>query len=274
MIAQNLGDQPHDILRGAADEVLACLKNDSMTDPERKKETEKLINSITPEVCVVMLALRTLCLHHTHPPTQNFAKLISIGKRITDFMVEDGAGNEKLDDELGVAVVFDEDDEQARHVMVLSCVEFESLCRRMRTNRVYRPLLRDRQDEIAHKEDEHADIVDEDMSEDEEMGFEASDARHLNRGDEVRRGDGAWALNLGATTRVMVHAQTWVSCVFFRKKMMQRAKAETRMSSLSVRSMLTGCSASAFPGSRRLQSTLLTIASSMRAGVRVTSTIH
>ncbi|KAL1529400.1 hypothetical protein AB1Y20_000349 [Prymnesium parvum] len=133
MIAQNLGDQPHDILRGAADEVLACLKNDSMTDPERKKETEKLINSITPE---------------------NFAKLISIGKRITDFMVEDGAGNEKLDDELGVAVVFDEDDEQARH------------------------------DEIAHKEDEHADIVDEDMSEDEEMGFEASDARHLNRGDE------------------------------------------------------------------------------------------
>ena len=50
MIATNLGDQPHDILRGAADEVLACLKNDAMTDPERKRETEKLINSVTPEV--------------------------------------------------------------------------------------------------------------------------------------------------------------------------------------------------------------------------------
>lgn len=37
------------------------------------------------------------------------------------------------------------------------------------------------------KEDEHADIVDEDMSEDEEMGFEASDARQLNRGDEASR---------------------------------------------------------------------------------------
>lgn len=43
---------------------------------------------------------------------QSFAKLVSIGKRINDFMIEDGAGNEKLDDELGVAVVFDEEDEQ------------------------------------------------------------------------------------------------------------------------------------------------------------------
>ena len=50
MISTNLGDQPHDILRGAAEEVLACLKNDAMTDPERKRETEKLINSVTPEV--------------------------------------------------------------------------------------------------------------------------------------------------------------------------------------------------------------------------------
>eukprot|EP00966_Prymnesium_polylepis_P004316 98837-Prymnesium_polylepis.1 len=93
LIANNLGDQPHDILRGAADEVLACLKNDSLTDPERKREVEKLINSVSGE---------------------SFAKLVSMGKRITDYMVEDGAGNEKLDDELGVAVVFDEEDEQAR----------------------------------------------------------------------------------------------------------------------------------------------------------------
>jgi len=34
------------ILRGAADEVLACLKNDSLTDPERKREIEKLINEV------------------------------------------------------------------------------------------------------------------------------------------------------------------------------------------------------------------------------------
>ena len=36
------------ILRGAADEVLACLKNDSLTDPERKREIEKLINEVSP----------------------------------------------------------------------------------------------------------------------------------------------------------------------------------------------------------------------------------
>ena len=41
------------------------------------------------------------------------------------------------------------------------------------------------QDEDRPKEDEQVDMVDEDMSEDEEMGFEASDARQLNRGDEV-----------------------------------------------------------------------------------------
>ena len=41
VISQQLGDQPHDILRGAADEVLACLKNDSLTAPECKKEVEK-----------------------------------------------------------------------------------------------------------------------------------------------------------------------------------------------------------------------------------------
>ena len=29
----------------------------------------------------------------------------------SDFMMEDHGGNEKLDDELGVAVVFDEDDD-------------------------------------------------------------------------------------------------------------------------------------------------------------------
>ena len=89
-LSTQLGDQPHDILRGAADEVLACLKNDSLTDPERKREVEKLVNSISQDV---------------------FTRLVAVGKRITDYMLEEGAGNEKLDDELGVAVVFDEDDD-------------------------------------------------------------------------------------------------------------------------------------------------------------------
>ena len=90
MMQVNLGAQPHDILRGAADEVLACLKNESLTDPERKREIEKLINELSPE---------------------RFGELVDTGKKITDYSQTDGAGNEKLDDELGVAVVFDEDDD-------------------------------------------------------------------------------------------------------------------------------------------------------------------
>lgn len=36
-IQQQFGDQPQDILRGAADEVLAVLKNDKFKDPDKKK---------------------------------------------------------------------------------------------------------------------------------------------------------------------------------------------------------------------------------------------
>ena len=70
--------------------MLACLKSDAMSDPERKREVEKLVNTLSQE---------------------SFAQLVSTGKRITDYAVDEGAGNEKLDDELGVAVVFDEDDD-------------------------------------------------------------------------------------------------------------------------------------------------------------------
>lgn len=90
LVSRQLGDQPHDILRGAADEVIACLKTDTLSDPERKKEVEKLINTLS---------------------TETFAQFVQCGKRINDYAVDDGAGNEKLDDELGVAVVFDEDDD-------------------------------------------------------------------------------------------------------------------------------------------------------------------
>ncbi|KAB7500481.1 ATP-dependent DNA helicase [Armadillidium nasatum] len=41
-----LGDQPRDILCGAADEVLAVLKNEKLKDSERKIETEELLGSL------------------------------------------------------------------------------------------------------------------------------------------------------------------------------------------------------------------------------------
>ncbi|GLJ51622.1 hypothetical protein SUGI_1097110 [Cryptomeria japonica] len=96
-IQQQFGDQPQDILRGAADEVLAVLKNDKIKDLDKKKEIEKLLNSLS---------------------SQHFAQLVSIGKLITDYQDAGEAGTgvgaaagEALDDDIGVAVEFEEEEE-------------------------------------------------------------------------------------------------------------------------------------------------------------------
>eukprot|EP00745_Piridium_sociabile_P001677 TRINITY_DN110227_c0_g1_i1.p2 TRINITY_DN110227_c0_g1~~TRINITY_DN110227_c0_g1_i1.p2 ORF type:complete len:116 (-),score=35.42 TRINITY_DN110227_c0_g1_i1:34-381(-) len=44
-----LGDQPRDILCGAADEVLAVLKNDRMKEKEKKKDVEALLGPTQEE---------------------------------------------------------------------------------------------------------------------------------------------------------------------------------------------------------------------------------
>ena len=90
----SLGDQPQDILMGAAEEVLSILKDDSMRDPERHREIEKLLSRI---------------------PSDKFNKLVNLGKMITDFDTsateEEDAVDVKMDEGMGVAVVFDDDDD-------------------------------------------------------------------------------------------------------------------------------------------------------------------
>ncbi|GJN18769.1 hypothetical protein PR202_gb05967 [Eleusine coracana subsp. coracana] len=102
IIQQQLGGQPLDVLGGAADEVLATLKNDKIKNPDKKKEIEKLLNTLS---------------------NQTFDQLVSIGKLITDF--HDASGDSAaaapsgadgmdttLDDDIGVAVEFEESDEE------------------------------------------------------------------------------------------------------------------------------------------------------------------
>merc|ERR1712060_797123 len=97
-LQQPLGDQAPDVLRGAADEVLAAIKTDGVLDSERKKDVEEVLGSVSDEY---------------------FAELFRLSKQITDFGadVEDAEQDdtvrtkEGLDDAAGVAVVFDEDDE-------------------------------------------------------------------------------------------------------------------------------------------------------------------
>lgn len=98
VIQQQFGGQPQDILSGAADEVLAVLKNEKTKNPDKKKEIEKLLNPISNQV---------------------FDQLVSIGRLITDYQDGgDAAGsatanvNDALDDDIGVAVEFEEDEEE------------------------------------------------------------------------------------------------------------------------------------------------------------------
>jgi len=95
-----IGDQAQDIIRGAADEVLAILKNDKTRAPDKKKEIEELLGASMTE--------------------SRFADVSDIGRNITDYSEEAIAesNNETIDDELGVAVVFDDDEEEEENFEV------------------------------------------------------------------------------------------------------------------------------------------------------------
>jgi pre-mRNA-splicing helicase BRR2 len=91
-IQGQLGDHPQDILRGAAHECLVVLKDDKYREPEKKKEVEKLLNTM---------------------PAEKFSKLVNLGKKITDFSLETAAqfAEDTLEEEL-VSVVFNEEDDE------------------------------------------------------------------------------------------------------------------------------------------------------------------
>ena len=96
-----LGDQAQDIVRSAADAVLESLKQDNVKDFDKKREVEGVLGPITGE---------------------QFSQLLSLSKKITDWV---GDGDEdvgidpdmerkdaQIDDEVGVAVVFDEEEQE------------------------------------------------------------------------------------------------------------------------------------------------------------------
>jgi pre-mRNA-splicing helicase BRR2 len=97
VIQQQLGGQPLNIVSGAADEILAVLRNETIKNPDKKKEIEKLLNPI---------------------PNPVFDQLVSIGRLITDH--QDGGdaagpaaanGDDALENDVGVAVDFEENEE-------------------------------------------------------------------------------------------------------------------------------------------------------------------
>ena len=90
-IQEALGDQPRDILGGAADEILVILKNDKMSSREKKKDTEEFLGKLADE---------------------RFALLVNLGKKITDFGHDPNSGkDEGIDETYGIPVQFDNVDE-------------------------------------------------------------------------------------------------------------------------------------------------------------------
>ena len=101
MTASHLGDVPHEVVRSAADAVLEYLKDEDMKDFDKKKEIDDLLgSSMNPK---------------------EFNELVNLGKKITDYDAQDedeemeggleGEAGGELDERQGVAVVFDEEDE-------------------------------------------------------------------------------------------------------------------------------------------------------------------
>lgn len=101
--ARNLGDVPHEVVRSAADAILELLKDENMKDYDKKKEIDDLLG----------LSMSS----------KEFNELVNLGKKITDYDGQDedvdmdgddsaeAEGGAELDERQGVAVVFDESDE-------------------------------------------------------------------------------------------------------------------------------------------------------------------
>ncbi|KIJ55099.1 hypothetical protein M422DRAFT_219656 [Sphaerobolus stellatus SS14] len=98
-VHQALGDQAQDIVRSAADTVLETLKNENLKDFDKKKDIEELLGSMGNET---------------------FSQLVNLSKKITDYGAEDQTQvdpdierkDAEIDDEVGVAVVFEDNEDE------------------------------------------------------------------------------------------------------------------------------------------------------------------
>lgn len=93
-VKSKLGDQPHEILRGAAEELLMTLKDENMRETQKSKSVRGLLNTELEE--------------------DEFARLSVFGRIVDDFGViaehpdPDALPKDGADDDAGVAVVFDD----------------------------------------------------------------------------------------------------------------------------------------------------------------------
>ncbi|KAG2296108.1 hypothetical protein Bca52824_042777 [Brassica carinata] len=110
LIQHRLGGQPLSVACGAADEVLAVLRNEALNNPEKKVRIEKVFYFI---------------------PDQIFDQLVSFGKLITDYQEggDSGSGkaieDEGLDYDVDVAIECEEHEEESGIDMVQEEIDEE-----------------------------------------------------------------------------------------------------------------------------------------------------
>ena len=100
IVAEHLGDVPHEVVRSAADATLEYLKDDDLKDFDKKKEVDDILGvSMNPK---------------------QFNELVNLGKKITDYEAQDEdedmedvrrAGEDEIDGRQGVAVNFENEED-------------------------------------------------------------------------------------------------------------------------------------------------------------------
>ena len=103
-----LGNQPPAILRDAAEEIISTLRDQSLRDPDRQSAISRVLTGRSSGGAF---------------SSEAYSKFVALGKGLDDYddyvtretrMSNGGTGGESggdMDDEMGVAVVFDESDE-------------------------------------------------------------------------------------------------------------------------------------------------------------------
>lgn len=93
MVHQYLPDQPHNMLKGALDDVLATLKTENMKDQDKIQEIEAIIGKITAE---------------------EYNKILQLSKGLVDYGTElDEAGKNQNVNDMEVPVEFDNEEQES-----------------------------------------------------------------------------------------------------------------------------------------------------------------
>jgi pre-mRNA-splicing helicase BRR2 len=96
-----LGNQAPQVLRDAAAEVISALKDQHLRDPERQEALSRLLTGKGSKAPGGLAA-------------QQFTSFVQLGKQLDDYdkQEEKTTEEEQVDDEMGVAVVFDESEDE------------------------------------------------------------------------------------------------------------------------------------------------------------------